>query len=386
MWLPAESQMLRALKALAVALFVPVGVAAQGTPTSGSQISEGWRPAVSVGIGMASTGGELGAPTTPFVAAARTILTPHLIAEVEWTSRALYSSFFDSGPSRPATLNDQVGEYGQYTTRREEIAPSHVGVNILGRTTVGRVSPFAGIGVARFRRTYRQIDTWIGCTGPWVPHCLTGNTDRSWETSGIGLQWLGGIDLDLNRWIQVYGNGRMSRNAGQYEASLLGGVRVALLPERPALRRVSGESAPSVTQVSMAGVRTGQKVWVTTTDGIERAGTLRSVSAALLTMSVESNDVTVPMPTVRYVETPDSTADGTVWGVVVGTGVGLFVAGYTDARALPASMLLGGGFGALVDSMRSGRRLVYSAAAPTITIAPTLTPTQASVGVRMTWR
>jgi hypothetical protein len=225
------------------------------------------------------------------------------------------------------------------------------------------------------------VGTWTGCTGPWVPHCQTGNYDRSAKTRDLVPQAVGGIDVNLTRWIQAYGAGRVAIIAdrdGIYDAGIIAGVRIAVVPERS--MRGSSRDASS----DRGGVAPG-KVWVTTIDGAEHTGVLLSQSPSAVVVRVDSNDLTIPSASIRLIETPDSILSGILYGFAFGALAGFGFDAHNDSLGLLGFATAGAGFGALLDGLVEGRRLA-KLPRRTIDVAPVVSRDRVGAGLRMAWR
>lgn len=294
---------------------------------------------VSVGVGGLAVGGE-SREHAPLVASARVAIVPRVVVETEWQSRTRFYEFFDSGRVGLATLNGQLGEYG-HTTRSWEIDRQSIAVNFLVRSRGSRVAGFGGVGVTAVRSTDRHTGTWTGCTGPWIAHCSSGNYDRSYSRTHVAPQWLGGLDVDVSRRLQVYAGGRLtaSTNAAVFEAGVTGGLRLVLLPGR----------------------QDGPRVWATLLDGTERTGTLVSALPDSITLRTAVEDlVVVPTASIRLMEKPDSTLDGAMWGLLFGAlaGWGLSDGQKMSVRSVPGLTLAGVGIGIVIDELIVGRKVV----------------------------
>ena len=290
---------------------------------------------VAVSIGQAAVTSDSLGGHAPQILSARVAILPGIVVEAEWSSQSRFFEQIDSGPSRVLMLNNQFGEYGRSIRTGEEFRES-VAVNVLGRRRAGRVSMLGGAGVVQVRTQTRQTSRWAGCTGPWVPHCFSGNYDVTANDERTVPQFVGGVDFGVNSWLQLYGSGQIIAGRNAFEPSLVGGARLVLPRELPAQARV----------------------WVTLADGTERRGTLIEATDDRLTLRAADREDRLSRSQVRFVETTDSLVDGVLYGIAVATAAA-WATGVLDAdRGVPAFMVAGVGIGGLIDSLVSGRRVL----------------------------
>jgi hypothetical protein len=357
--------------------------AQQQLPTEPSPPADrGWRPGLTISGGIATVGTE-GTPwTTPFMASIRLELARYLVVEGEWTAPVSASEFIDTGDIGLQELNGQVGIYGR-DVRESSSELRMSAVNVLGRAQAKRFSFLGGVGIGFFERSDRARQTRTGCTGPWVPACQQSDGDGyEFDQHGQTLIWIGGMDVNVLPRVDAFVSGRVGGSNGFEEAALAAGVRAALIPERSHRRAGvdrSTRAAPRPLQVAL-----GEPVWVTYDDGREERGTLLATSDSDVTVRTSGRLVTSQLASIRSIETPDSVLNGFIWGAGVGAGVGLVLASYDEPRTLPASVLIGGGLGALLDAVVSRRRLVYTDG-PTLRIAPVVSPSVAALGMSLEW-
>ena len=377
--------MFRAVVAILLLGAPPVVMAQQQLPPipSPPAAAEGWRPGITISGGIATVGTE-GTPwTTPFMASIRLELTRYLVVEGEWTAPLRASQFRDTGDIGLQELNGRVGIYGrEISESSSELRTS--AVNVLGRARAKRVSFLGGVGIGYFERSHRARSTRTGCTGPWMVACeqSEGNSFE-FDQHGQTMIWVGGVDVNVLPRVDAFVSGRVGGNNGLEEGALATGVRVALLPDR-SRRRARGDRStrPAARPLDAA---LGEHVWVTYDDGREEQGTLFYTSDSAVTLRASGRLVTSPLASIRSVETPDSVLNGFIWGAGVGAGVGLVLIHYDEPRTLPASVLIGGGLGSLLDAILSRRRLVYTDG-PSLRIAPFVSPSAAALGMSLEWR
>jgi hypothetical protein len=315
-----QQRVLICLSAVIALLFMAEAGAAQG---------------LSVGLGGSAMSSSAYMEHEPLTASVRFGLS-QLIVEVEWMSQTQAGEFFDSGQSRVLPLNGQFGEYGR-TTRRFDYTREAAGASLLLRSRLDRITGWGGAGVAVVRSTAHDQGTWTGCTGPWVAHCTTGNHDRTSEQIDAVPQVVGGVDVNLTRWIQIYGGGRAAMLAGGFDAGLSGGVRVSVVPERG-----------------------GRRVWVTLADGSERSGRLLRRSDQAITLREPAGDATLSLSSVRLLEKSDSILNGALWGMVFGTLAGWEVKSQgSGGRGMAGAMIAGIGIGMAIDELIPGRQVIH---------------------------
>ena len=256
--------------------------------------------------------------------------------DVDWMSREIATELIDSGPSRMLPLNGQLGEYGRTITRSEHTRAS-AGVNLLLTSRADRVVGWGGAGLALVRSTTHRQGTRTGCTGPWVPHCISGNFDRIDEGTENAPQVVGGVDFRITRWVEAFAGGRASLLAGGFDAGLTGGVRLAVGPQRPDRPRA----------------------WATMADGTEQTGRLVSRSADAVTLQQRDREIVLPASNVRLLEKSDSVVNGALWGLVFGALAGWEVGSQgSGGRGMAGAMLAGFGIGMAIDELIPGRQLV----------------------------
>jgi hypothetical protein len=179
-------------------------------------------------------------------------------------------------------------------------------------------------------------------------------------------------------------------------ADLRAGIGVSV-PIRPFPK------APAQATVFPAGfysVHTGQKVWVTTSDGQVRMGEVAALSANTITLRHRDGQTQLAAADVRRIDGVDSIKDGAWIGAGVGAGVALVtgvlayaVDGGDGGEAFAFGLAWGGiGFGmgamagAVIDGCHEGRRVLYDGRKSTISLAPIVTNKGAGVGATIRWR
>lgn len=170
-------------------------------------------------------------------------------------------------------------------------------------------------------------------------------------------------------------------------------------------------AAAGPTEVSLPAVGEGQRVWVTTVDGREVAGTLLSLTRFHVVVGGTGADKQILLGDVRKIEVPDSLGNGIRNGAIVGALIlglvgnplGEMVCAETstdryDSRAclhtntlashVLKGAIAGGVLGALIDHSIVGRDVIYSAkpTAPVVHVSPMLAPKRAGLGVSISWR
>jgi hypothetical protein len=385
--MPSFNRMLMIRVVVTILLFgAPASLMGQQQlPTSPSPppAEGGWRPGLTISGGIATVGTE-GTPwTTPAMASIRLELTRYLVVEGEWTAPLRAAEFRDTGDIGLQELNGRVGIYGrEIRESNSELRTS--AVNVLGRARAKRVSFLGGVGIGFFERSHRARSTRTGCTGPWVVACEQSEGNLfEFDEHGQTMIWVGGVDVNILPRVDAFVSGRVGGNNGFEEAALATGVRAALLPDRSRRRARGDRSTRAAARPLDAAL--GEHVWVTYDDGREEQGTLFSTSDSAVTLRASGRLVTSPLASIRSVETPDSVLNGFIWGAGVGAGVGLVLMSYDEPRTLPASVLIGGGLGSLLDAVMSRRRLVYTDRA-SLRIAPVVSPSAAALGMSLEWR
>jgi hypothetical protein len=150
-------------------------------------------------------------------------------------------------------------------------------------------------------------------------------------------------------------------------------------------------------------VRPGQAIWVTTFDGRELSGSVRSVSPSILEMTGPDGELSIALRDVRMIEAGDSLKNGVRNGAIIGGALlGIYLptygprcerdcgADYSSTRDTIGAVAFGTGVGAgagaliglLVDHLVKGRQVVY-AAAPTASTDWEILPAVADEGLRV---
>ena len=340
-----------------------------------------WLPGISVGAGFTGVGTQSQQSFESFAGSVRVELLRHLFIEGEWTSPAHASEYFETGDVDVRPLNGQLGIDGR-ETRNTQYDLRMAAVNVVGKASSRGVSGYGGIGIGGFDSSTVWTRTRTGCTGPWVIACEHGNGETSTSDSGHALLLVGGLDVNVLPRVDLSVSGRLGGSRALEESALTIGVRTTLVPDR----RLRGLPAGRVEATDALDVRRGEDVWITHGDGTEDHGTLVSSSAGVITVRAKSRIVSVPVASLRSVETPDSIASGMLWGAAVGVGAGVFLRGYANKRALPASVLIGAGLGAVFDGLTPGRRIRYAASSPTeVRLVPAVSAGVAALGLRVAW-
>ena len=289
---------------------------------------------LSVAIGKSTLDRDSPRAHEPLTASVRFGMS-QLAVEFEWMSRTYSEQFIDSGPSRVLSLNGQLGEYGR-TTRQSNYTREAAAAILLLRSQPNRVTGWGGVGVAAVRSSARHQSTWTGCSGPWVPHCTTGNYDYTNERTEMVPQVVGGADFRITRWVDVFSAGRAAMVDGGFDAGIAGGVRMSIVPER----------------------RDGPRAWATLADGRELTGRLVSRSDDAVTLRQPGGDIVLPASNVRLLEKSDSIVEGAIWGLAFGTLAGWEIRSQGSHRGLAGAMLAGAGIGMAIDELIVGRRVL----------------------------
>lgn len=168
------------------------------------------------------------------------------------------------------------------------------------------------------------------------------------------------------------------------------------------LLAASASSAAAQTANPLGGIDDGDRVWVTSINGVETEGTVVGVpSATTVDLTVGSTRRSIRIDDIQRIEGRDSVKNGAIIGAVIGGAAMALVAAWAielgdegqgvSSRDIFAAIRLsalaaGGGAlaGAGIDRAIDGRRTLYAApgARAGITVRPIFSP--ASSGVRLT--
>lgn len=164
-----------------------------------------------------------------------------------------------------------------------------------------------------------------------------------------------------------------------------------------------GVPSGTVARVGDTGIRlkSGQSLWITTTDGTQQQGRLLALSPSTVTLLVSDTRISVPFSSIRLIQKPDSLRNGMTIGAICG-GAAMSVLGVLGAlvgsedESVEVAAAIGAGavgaglgtlVGAFVDVQIQGRQTVYrSPGNAPIFVAPILTKRGAGIAVRVTWR
>jgi hypothetical protein len=142
-----------------------------------------------------------------------------------------------------------------------------------------------------------------------------------------------------------------------------------------------------------------EMIWVTTTDGVERQGTLTSVSDDAIVIRDGEGITSLARGDIRRIEKKDGITDGVVRGAIIGGLSGgipaaLFIANYGECPCegtvnfVAAFSALGAGIGVAVgaagDALLTRRVTLYGAPAQ-VALAPSVTPRALGVYGTMRW-
>jgi hypothetical protein len=251
------------------------------------------------------------------------------------------------------------------------------------------VDGIAGVGfrhTRQFRPDYGPIPRPDGVT----LGIISDHVDACSPTGVFGA----GVVERLGSRAELRQDFRITGHSEGFDASVTVGVTV---PIGRYLARRAGQSA----QVGSGRVRTGQRIWVTTSDGRTLDGYVGDISSSSIEILRESGRESLDMTQVRRVDTPDSVRDGVTRGALIGAaGLGVFtgilstsICECHDATAVLVTMTfagLGAGSGALIggviDSFHVGRRTIFDrTAGTTMTIAPVLTPSHLGAAAAIRW-
>ena len=284
------------------------------------------------------------------------------------TSDHVRSGYFDNRSDRPFT------PFSTWTTDHEAV---NVGANLLMRMGGPRLKLFfgGGLGVhqAETRMTFAtRCEPRVagGCDGQ--PDTVN---DREFAWSGPTWQLIGGLEAPIAPRLTAFGGARWlttSLQAGDTGLGALGGIRAALRASAPAPPR----RGPTV-QVSLAG-------------GGRRIGELVSISSSEVVVMEGGQSLSFPLGEVSRVQRKTHhVRNGVLWGLIVG-----FAGGYLgscgggdeedcwpEVGALFAGIGAGTGalIGAGINRATAESRVLYSAPQSTISLAPHVSPSRASV-------
>jgi hypothetical protein len=173
-------------------------------------------------------------------------------------------------------------------------------------------------------------------------------------------------------------------------------VSIPTLAQTPGSATVRQSPAPQFT--GLPTIKAGTSVWVTTKDGRICQGKVLTVSQVAIDLRCADGQRTIAVPDIRTIEGKDSVANGILTGAVVGAGLGLLQGAVQDHGStdewLPYGAIyaalyapIGAGLGYLIDMGSEGRRVVYQATTPTLTLtlAPVIVRRGAGVGGVIRW-
>ena len=147
-------------------------------------------------------------------------------------------------------------------------------------------------------------------------------------------------------------------------------------------------------------VKPGTRIWVVTSDGSERSGTLQSLTPAdLALVGDDGGRVVMPWSGVRRIDRKDPVLSGLVTGAVVGFAGTLGVLFFSDyfsradeaediTRAFGyAAMYAGFGAvaGALLDAKLGQRQVIYRSGSTTVSMAPLVAGRGAGLRFKVRW-
>jgi hypothetical protein len=208
----------------------------------------------------------------------------------------------------------------------------------------------------------------------------------------------GGFDYKVAPLLAV--RGTMEFRSGSESA----GIGFRLGAQVPLGRYTRTRAAAIPLGSPLARVRFGETTWITTADGQVLKGDVRSISASTVELEDHGRVKRVDLADIRTIEGVDPVGNGAKRGFIAGalaTAIpsALFLASYCDgdcgggeavlfiAAISATSGTFGAIVGALIDSFREGRQVLYSATgkSPAIQIAPFVTGRTAGVGARVRW-
>lgn len=182
------------------------------------------------------------------------------------------------------------------------------------------------------------------------------------------------------------------------------GVRLAVGVSTPIGRFSRRPARPSFAiRHPFARLSVDDDVWITTSDGRQIAGIVKSLAAAAVEVSSPSGLQTVAAAAVRKIDVADPISDGAVRGALVG-GLGAGVPAIVYLTALCANegchdsgiglgltiaaggALFGGLGAAIADSLIKGRRTIYESTSPSpVQVVPVIGRRAAGIGVAINW-
>lgn len=182
---------------------------------------------------------------------------------------------------------------------------------------------------------------------------------------------------------------------------------------RPIVRTLIGVSVPigrftarreraAPTLATFSQIEVGQTAWVTMADGHLWKGTIVDMSMTTVDLARAGVTTSLPLADVRKIEAPDRITDGAKRGAYIGlsAGIPMFIGswawcdGGSDCAgwAIAAGAVwsgIGAGMGALIgaiaDSFHEGRRVVYEAGKPSLSIAPIVSRHGTGMGAVIRW-
>lgn len=233
-----------------------------------------------------------------------------------------------------------------------------------------------GVGL-RAQRDERPKYGWV----PNRPNPTFGQIDdhvnqiRVVGLMGLGVAQRAGPALEFRQ------DFRLSADSSGIDIGVSAGITV---PVGRYETRAAGQSAV----VGTRRLRTGQRVWVTQSDGVLVEGTIGDLTPSLMEILRRDGRTSMDLDRARRIEIPDSIRDGTLRGLLIGAGgfgiYGAFIASAicecddlgtaAGLTLLFAGMGSGGGalVGALSDSLHVGRRTILDRSTGAgLTITPT---------------
>ena len=343
---------------------------------AGAQSVSAQRPpvTVSVGGGMLMPYSYPDRPTTDLFVSVQVPVSESLLVEgqvLRSTSDHVRSGYFDNRLGRPYT------PFSTITTDHEAL---NVGANLLMRTGGPRLNVFYGGGLG-----VHHADTRMRSDTRCEPRAAGGcdgrpDTTNDERTAGSGPSWqlVGGVETRIAPRLTAFGGLRWlttNFDAGDTGLAALGGIRAALRDQGAAETR---PRSPDV-RVTLIG-------------GGQREGELVSLTSAEVVIERDGQSQTLPLTQVSRVErTTHNVRNGVLWGLIVG-----FAGGYLgscgggdeedcwpEVGAVFAGIGAGTGalIGAGINRATAESRVLYSAPAPSISVAPRLTPSHASLDV-----
>lgn len=307
-----------------------------------------------------------------------------------------YSFNYAGDPNRPVTTGP--------ITYQETLNIWYGAAMLEGRLEIGRATLWAGAGLTFGGDTGSFSITAHGCSAPAIPHFCDAFYDvSSGHVPFIGPRFGGGADVTIARGIRAYGSVNLTSTPSRLSA-FQAGIRVPV-SWTTQVRRASLGSEPLRRLAARAGdsdlrLKQGEKVWVTTNDGVVRTGHVIRLSQSAISLLVGGGTTSLDFAQIARIEKSDSLVNGLRNGAVAGgsamamlsTFGGYFGGGDESANVAVALTLsaIGAGVGTLVggliDARHESRQPVYQA--PTgvaISVAPVVVRRGAGFQLRWIW-